>query len=264
MADQKQCPKCGEKNPAEAVMCWACYTSLSGGAAAVGIGAGGPAAAPGKAPMTDSGEKKKIQPAHLAIIGVGLLVALGFGATQLLGSGGEAVDEFPLPPPKPQSSSVSSEPAQPQQAVISLPPGPSPAMPNAVVPAAGPVYNIVASPNPREQWATMAIAPVNGQFKEKEAQAVAQFASRQLQRSKKYAATEIVVINDTRAAEIFSEHYNRNQQKPLSASDYTDPTLVANVWPFTPVRYVNANGKESFTFPQKNPTGFWKNKPGSQ
>ncbi|RYG70864.1 hypothetical protein EON80_06595 [bacterium] len=66
----KKCPKCGEDNPAEAVMCWACYTPLSGGpavgsmsTATASLAAKGPV---GKGPVgvpgveEDSGKKASI------------------------------------------------------------------------------------------------------------------------------------------------------------------------------------------------------------
>jgi hypothetical protein len=64
----KKCPKCGEDNPAEAVMCWACYTPLSaaggaplGATAAMSAGAlaQGPMGKAGSGPTPVEGEKEK-------------------------------------------------------------------------------------------------------------------------------------------------------------------------------------------------------------
>ena len=60
----KKCPKCGESNPPEAVMCWACYTPLSGSAGS------GPSSQSTPAHAAES-EKKAIPPWQLGLVAVG-------------------------------------------------------------------------------------------------------------------------------------------------------------------------------------------------
>ena len=256
MSAQKQCPKCGEKNPAEAVMCWACYTSLSGGVAAPG----GTLAAPGAATvMGDSGDKKKADPKQLAIIGVGLLVALGFGAKMMLGGGEEKEEILPTftstktgtgtPPPTPTTSEPintgttvqtgGTAPAQPAGPVVQAPPFP---------------YTLAAAPNARLPYATMAIVPNQGELKESEAQALAKFADRYQQKAKKFPTVEIFVINNPQQARRFAEYQSSRRGEQMTDRDYQ---ALQDVWGSTPVRYVNKNGKASFSSPQRSPGNFW-------
>ena len=251
MSTQKQCPKCGEKNPAEAVMCWACYTSLSGGAMApAGAAVAGGAAL--SAPV-DSGEKKKVEPKQLAIIGVGLLIALGVGATQLLG-GSEEDDPgiISMPPPP---SREPQPPPSPSGGVAPVTLGPAPDMPKgADAPVKFP-YSMIAAPNARYSAATVAIVPTESGVTEGQAKGLATFCHRHLKKVKDFKRVEIFVFNDAQAAQEFAAYQNDQKGAPLQ--DYTSPRLMG-VWPKALTRYLAEGDKAVYSSPQKNPTSFWK------
>ncbi len=271
MSAQKQCPKCGEKNPAEAVMCWACYTSLSGGAAAPAVGgpAGGGAMAGAIAGGADAGgEKKKLEPKQLAIIGVGLLVVLGFAAKTLMGGGGGGGDD--QLPTFDGSSSMNTQMNPPSgggttnQAPIGAGPAAGGAAPGAPTTVAGATpfpYKMVAGPNPQIEWATMGIVPNQGALAEPQARGLASFAHHYQEKVKKFPAWEIFVINNEQAAQAFAKYQNDRRGQRMGPGDYQSSELM-NVWAFTPVRYVSVNGKVTYSSPQKNPTGFWRTSAG--
>jgi hypothetical protein len=270
MSAQKQCPKCGEKNPAEAVMCWACYTSLTGGStgAAALAGAGGGAiggAIGGATPVTDSGEKKSIDPKQLAIVGVGLLVALGFGVKTMMGSGDDTgggdlngngpVVERPAPVAKAQTP-----PVIPVNGVqVPLPPVTSAQNGGNNVPAQ--YYRTVVSPDPKQKWGTMVIVPTE-KADEAQARSYALLAKQNMDNIKKFPALEIFVINDNEAAVTLRRYHNRNHAAPLTETDFKDPEL-SNVWKNTIVRYMWNGGHQTFTYPSKNPDNFWEDSAGS-
>lgn len=238
-------------------MCWACYTSLSGGASALaGAAAGGPASAVGKAPMGDTEEKKKIDPKHLAIIGVGLLVALGFGAKTMMGSGseGETLPEggFAAPTKAPPN------PAPPQPPPPAAPVGVAASPPTGgEVAAAGRMpFQFVASPNIRYAGATAAIVPTVTDAKVGEAKALAGMAHTQLNSLKKFAPVEIFVFNDERSARVLAMYQSKRRGAPLTSGDYQSPELVA-VWKEVLVRYKSEGGRQSYSYPKDNPSNFW-------
>lgn len=103
----KKCPKCGEDNPAEAVMCWACYTPLSG-SAPLGAGLTGAAGtlpkgagSPVGVPLTEEPAKKGLDP---KAIGIGAFLLVGVIAAVMMsgmmgGGGGEEGGASPTPIP---------------------------------------------------------------------------------------------------------------------------------------------------------------------
>lgn len=262
MSAQKQCPKCGEKNPAEAVMCWACYTSLTGGGtgAAALAGAGGPSLGGSSSPMTDSAEKKSIDPKQLAIIGVGLLVALGFGVKTMMG-GGEESSDFPALPtssgdtPKPQPASNPNPASVPVNGVaVPLPPVSGNGGGQAA-PAQG-YFRVVVSPNPRQKWGTAAIVPTQSKADKSAALSYAVMAKQHIDQTTRFSAVEIYVINDAGAASTLRAYQSKSKGAPLTESDYTNPAL-SNVWNNAILRYVWNNGKSTVTYPFENPNNFW-------
>lgn len=255
MSAQKQCPKCGEKNPAEAVMCWACYTSLTGGVAA----AGG-ITAPGVSPITadEGGEKKKIEPKQLAIIGVGLLVLLGVGAKTMLGGGEPEADELEITTGAPAKAPAPAPAAtQPPVSTVVGPSGPAPSVPASVVTPQRFPYQMLGSPNPNASTATVAIVPTENDLTEGQARGLAAFAHRQITKAKKWPAVEIFVFNDVESAQSFANYQNRLRGAALTESDYTSSTLTA-LWPKTLVRYYSRNERVWITSPRTNIGSFWK------
>ncbi len=258
MSAQKQCPKCGEKNPAEAVMCWACYTSLTGG-----VTAAGGLAAPGAAPlaMADSGEKKKIEPKQLAIIGVGLVVLLGVGATVMMGGGETEPDDVAFTSGAAKSTNPNPAPAAttpPPVASTVVAGGPAPGAPAvAQVPQRFP-YQMLGSPNPNASTATVAIVPTENDLTEGQARGLATFAHRQISRAKKWPAVEIFVFNDVPSAQAFATYQNKNlRTRSMSDGDYTNPQLAA-LWPKAIVRYYSRNERVWVTSPRGSSGNFWK------
>ncbi len=240
-------------------MCWACYTSLTGGgvgaAALAGAGAG---PIGGAAPMTDSGEKKSIDPKLLGIVGVCLLAAVGFGVkTMIGGEGGDPNDLPQLPTDK------GEKPLPPVAIPVTLP-GLSAPVPLPPVtaeqnkgqePPAIP-YRVVVSPNPRQKWGTVALAPVTGKVSETEARSWAMLAKQNIDRTFKFPAMEIFVINDPGAASVLKDYQNKRRGAPLTEADYSAPEL-AEVWNNAIVRFVWNGGKGSFSSPAKSPSSFW-------
>jgi hypothetical protein len=262
MSAQKQCPKCGEKNPAEAVMCWACYTSLSGGAMAAPAGAGPVGGAIAAGTMDDAGDKKKIEPKQLAIIGVGLVVALGFAAKTMMGSGAAPEDVMPdisATGSSGGSSTTTTSTSSSSSSSTSTTPaatGPNPGGPAAAAADAPPFpYRLAVGPNPGSKWATMAIVPNKGAMKESEAKALAEFAYRYQQKSRKFPVVEIFVINSSQDADTFAEYQNKRRGDQMGAGDYQ---ALRQVWGNTPVRYLNVNGRATVSSPQRNPDAFWQ------
>lgn len=251
LVNKKQCPKCGEENPAEAVMCWACYTPLSGsGASASGAAAGGAAAA---APATayEDGEKKKIPPWQLGVIGVGLLLVVGIGVRSMMpGSSSEADAGLDSPPP-------GMDPAQPSQNGGASPapssPTPTPGGGGSVAPAEAP-YKIVVPPNPKMATATMAIVPTDSNASGPQAASYAAYVRRQFGTTSSWKTIYIYVFSDEKAADAFGEYMRKRRGAPLSTSDYA---TLSNLWGSTLARYEYSSGKERVVYPSKNPSGWW-------
>ena len=118
MSAQKQCPKCGEKNPAEAVMCWACYTSLSGGAmaappASVSIPSAGvasvSAAAPDATPTTAVTAGAPASPPDVAL--ADLSDASGADASQVVAAGDTTSAVTPDPGMAAATATASADPS---------------------------------------------------------------------------------------------------------------------------------------------------------
>lgn len=247
-------------------MCWACYTSLTGGGAGAatlaGAGAGGGSIG-GPAPMTESGEKKSIDPKQLAIIGVGLLVALGFGVKTMMGgeeSGGDELGGAPTPVQRPNP--VAAENKVPVVTVgnVAVPLPPISTNQNGGQPLPAQYFRTIVSPVPKHKWGTAAILPTNGKVSESTARSYALLAKQNIDRVHKFAALEIFVITDETAAATFRRFQNRREGAPLTEAQFKDPAL-AEVWGSTIVRYMWNGGRASFTSPSKNPNSFWSDPP---
>ncbi len=259
---QKKCPKCGEMNPAEAVMCWACYTPLTGGAAAVGAGG---AATMTAAPTATAEKKEKtaIAPWQLGVVGVAVLLALGFGASQMMG-GGETVEpgavDGPVPKPPGKVANRSS--------------GPSPdiftgtlTLPSSGGSGGGQVkisealdYSVAAPPNPDLPWGVVGIVPNDPNVSTQRAEGMAQFAYQQFGGKTKFKAMQIFVFKNREAALQFNRFQIGNKYNVVADDDY--PGMAA-LWPQCIVRYeVNGNSAPDIRHPYQRPNGWWRGSAG--
>jgi hypothetical protein len=251
--NKKQCPKCGEENPPEAVMCWACYTPLSGGGAVGGASAAGGGGATA-ATTHDDGEKKKIPPWQLGVIGVGLLLAIGIGVRSMMpasssdeGAGIDApagVD--PAMPPSPGGGGEAA-PA----------PSPSPSGGGSSITPEEAPYKIVVPPNPRVATATMAIVPTDGNVSGSQAASYAAAVRRQFGgQIKRWKVIYIYVFSDEKTAAAFADFMRQRRGAPLSSGDYAS---LSSLWGSTLARYEYSpgSGRERALYPSRSPSNWW-------
>ena len=264
----KKCPKCGEENPAEAVMCWACYTPLAGGAAAV---AGGGLVTPrgGVAAVTPAGtaaaqdaEKTPVDPKIFVIVGLLILAAvIGSFTTGLIGGGGgggggEVPDVTPIaggpemggttgPPPSP--------PQQPVQAPVFTPPTNTTGGDTTPV---VPQMKVVVPPDPRQPIGTMGIILSTPNASPAQALALAKFAKQTFERGGKWTGMQVLVFNDQNAAKTFLKYQAQSKGAPLTPYQYQD---LANqgLWNNVPVYYETKGRTETPYYPANNPKGWW-------
>jgi len=263
---QKKCPKCGEDNPAEAVMCWACYTSLSGGPAAAAIPGRPPVGKPGPPGPSggaedEGGQKKGIDPKMIGI-GAGVLLLLAGGGYMMFGRGGGSSDDSDDSSGDSSSSSSNTKPAsnpQPAQSQSSTPGSSTAVMPGTVtaitLPAVAPqAYTVVVSPNPSVSAATIAVVPTSATITPVEAAGLARYAKNQLQHSGKWASMQVYVISDPGAARQFANYQAKKNGSPLATNDYSS---LIGVWANTPAE-CDVNGKvEQINYPAQYPESWW-------
>ena len=245
-------------NPAEAVMCWACYTPLTGGAAGVG-GTAAMAATP--VATAEPKEKKAIEPWQLGVVGLAVLLALGFGASQMMGGGGDNVEPdatpgtIPKPPPRPGSPAT----------------GPSPDVftGKVNVPQSGGGgqvdvskalnYSVASPPNPDKQWGVVALVPNDPNVTPQIAAGMAQFAFQQFGGKTKWKAMQIFVFRNREAALQFNRFQIGRKYDVVADDDY--PSLAA-IWPSCMVRFEsNGNAAPDIRFPSQRPTSWWRGAP---
>lgn len=260
---QKKCPKCGEDNPAEAVMCWACYTPLSGGAATAGPPTrGGVPGPPGsQAPGGEPTEKKKMEldPKMIGIVaflvvGGGLAVVMNTGI--LSGGGGEDDGGTPSAPAAP----ADPPPADPNAGQAPPGPGAAPAfIASANLPAPQPLpYTTVVPPNGRFATGTVGILPTNTAITPIQAGSLARFARTQYLRRGKWKAMQIVVFTDANTARLFADFQARKRGAPLTQADYRQ-LADANIWRNTSAYLQSAGKSERIDYPSKSPYSWWQN-----
>ena len=257
--NQKKCPKCGENNPAEAVMCWACYTPLSGGAT-VAAGAGGATmAAPGAAVAgNQEGEKKAVAPWQIGLIVGALLLGLGFGAYSMMGSSDAPIDivgNTNTTGPGPSdygtgpSGGVVAPPAPVDPGFGGGPTGGAP-----VAPVQAP-YQMVSSPNVDTTWGVVAIVP-NKPTGVNAAASLAKFAHGQFKNVKSWQGMQIFVFQDTESGQLFNQFQTMRGQARLGPGDYAQ---LNNLWPKCLAVYEYRNGGgERVLRPSTNPTGWYR------
>lgn len=263
----KKCPKCGEENPAEAVMCWACYTPLAGGAAAAAGGGlvaprGGAAAVTPAATAAAEEEKKAVDPKIFLVAGL-LLVALVIGGftTGLFGGGGSSSSEdstlpavdpqgpgnttgggAPPPPPPPQQVTMpSSDNSNSSSSDVKPPPIP---------------YTVVSPPNPRYETGTIGIVATQPNVSAAQAAGLARFAKRQFAPNGRWKNMQVAVFSNRAAAKAFQKYQAKRQNIRLSPGDY-QALAGQGVWSSVP-SFLESNGsREQIYDPSRNPNNWW-------
>lgn len=266
---KKKCPKCGEDNPPEAVMCWACYTPLSGESSS----SPAPNAATKKslaAVAAGDEEKKKIAPWQMGVVGVAVAGLLFVGVRTMMPPVEEEVDTGaettasttpsssnpppPAPAPPPPAPGIPAPPA---------PVAPAPAPAPAGVPAPTPKglpYKVVVAPNPRQSIATMAILPNDGTATGAQAASLAAFSRRQYKArlTKRWSTLYIYVFSDKESADYFARYMKRRKGRTLMDEDYT---YLSALWSSVLARYTYTTYKgqrvERILYPSKDPNGWW-------
>lgn len=257
--NQKKCPKCGENNPPEAVMCWACYTPLSGGAAAPAMAGGavgprGPGRPPGAgaiaAPGDTPGGGASIQPWMYAVGGVVLLILIVVGAKVLMGGGSDpatGVDtggygNYGSPSSYGSPSGYGSPPSNTSRGAVAPPPpsgGPSgPSGPPVGIEAAP--YVMGALPNPDSPVAVVGISPTQPMSPARAA-GIAKFARTQLIGVEHWSQVQVYVFQDQQASTEFKDYQTARRNMALQAEDFASPQLTG-VWSRTMAVYVFSKG----------------------
>jgi hypothetical protein len=248
----KNCPKCGESNPNEAVMCWSCYTPLTGSATGDGPSVGGIGDRPpmgGEAPA-----KKAAEPWQMGVIGLFLVIVLFMGMRTLTG-GPKQDDVGPTPdtnteviPPNPDGTN-----SQPLVVNVSWPSGLG-----APLPAVTSQFTMVAPPYPGVSWATMAIVPTNPNLSTVQAAALAGFARQQVVGADRWQGFTIYVFADQPSAQMFKDTQDRKRGQPLMYADYQ---ALSTIWPKTLAVYDYSKNRAGVRFPRTNPNGWWTYRP---
>ncbi len=246
---QKKCPKCGENNPAEAVMCWACYTPLAGGATAMPH-----ASAPvGQSASTEK-TKNSVAPWQIAAIVVAL-VAVGVSVAMMSRSSGSSnADTTPYAAPAPQPDTGSGRPA-----ITVYAEGPTGAAGASAVSPAQPsqpgqmLFTVSLPPKEGVAWGTMAIVP-SGTSSNQNAAALAAAACQQAVSGGKWDGLYVYVFSDADSALKFRQYQSGRGGEPLKSSDYS---ALQSLWSQVPVRYEYSRGNEAIRYPSKSPGGWW-------
>lgn len=249
MENKKRCPKCGEENPPEAVMCWACYTPLSAAAAGTGAGAAKRSAASSVQTHDDEEHvKPATQPWQIAVIAIGLIFVLFWVGKNFLPSGSSG-DTLPpaaspgfspgdaAPPPVAQSSTS-------QSGTSSI---------SAVTPQKLP-FTVAVAPNPNITVGTMAIVPTESNISASQAASLASFTRSQFTQMKRWNKLYIYVFRDQQSAKQFANYQRSRRGAPLTGSDYRNLT---SLWGSALACYEYNNGSEQMFTPTNNPSGWW-------
>ena len=242
-------------------MCWACYTPLSG-AGPAGVSPAG-AAKGTAAPIAvgDAGEKEKIPPWQLGVIGFGLLAAIFVGARSMMPVSVSEDDESETPA---ASAPTNEDPPQGGGEPAAAPTVSNPVVISStgtatVMPDKAP-FTIVVPPNPKISVATMAIVPTEDTTSGPQAAALAAYTRRQYSASmRSWSTLYIYVFSDAKSAQYFADYQKRRRGAPLEQSDYSQLT---NLWSSCLARYeysATSGGKriERVLYPSKSPGGWW-------
>jgi hypothetical protein len=237
---------------------------LAGAAALGAAGAAPSGAAKGAAPVGgEAGEKPKIPPWQMGVIGVGLLAALYMGARTVMPS--SASDEGDDDDTTTETtdnktddgggggSTTAPAPTASNPVVISSN-GTAQVMPDKAP------FTIAVAPNPKISVATMAIVPTDTSTSGPGAAALAAYTRRQYStRIKLWNTIYIYVFSDAQSAQYFADYQRRRKGAPLGGSDYA---YLANLWGTCLARYEYSSGRggkhiERVLYPAKNPSGWW-------
>ena len=260
----KKCPKCGEENPAEAVMCWACYTPLAGGAAAVAGGGlvaprgGAAAVTPAATAAAEDQEKTPVDPKIFVVVGL-LIVAAVIGAftTGLIGGGGNSNELPSVTPIENPGPPGGNPPPGPQ------PPAQPPQMPTFKVPSTTPggesvkpQFQPAVPPDPRQTTGTMGIIVNTPGISPIQAASLAKFAKQTYESGGRWTAMQVVVFSDAATAKTFLKYQAQRKGARLTPYEYQD---LANqgLWNNVIAYYETQGKKESRYYPSANPKGWW-------
>lgn len=247
-------------------MCWACYTPLSG-AAPSPAGAGPAGATKGAAPTAkgEAGEKKKIPPWQMGVLGVALLGGLFVGVRAMMPTsasddGGESTEaaktsdgEKTDDGEKKGGGGTAPSVAQPTAAMPVVSTGGGTV---AVAPLKAP-FDILVPPNPKISVATMAIVPTEANSSGPQAAALAAYTRRQYtDHSRAWSKFYVYVFSDAQSGQYFADYQIKRKGAPLDESDFS---FLANLWSNCLARYEYTPGKktERVLYPSKNPSGWW-------
>jgi hypothetical protein len=244
-------------NPGEAVMCWACYTPLAGGAGGAVAGAGGAgggtAAMSTPAMISDEGEKKPVEKWQIALIGVALLLGVGFGVRSMMG-GDPTVEELPLTAPQPGAGNtlppVNTPPVTSPEASGGGPITSGPVPPPEPVP-----FTMVSAPNASQPWSVMAIVPTDPRTTPQRAVGLARFV-RSAMGVAKNKPMQIYVLSDRQAGSVFNEFQIQRRQSALGAAEYSQ-LAQTQLWSRCLAFYEVNGGRERFLYPSRSPGNWW-------
>ena len=248
MENKKRCPKCGEENPPEAVMCWACYTPLSAAGAGAASAKRSSSSAQSLGDDEDEDRKPSAQPWQIAVIAIGLIFALFWVGKNFLPSG-SSDDTLPAASEPGAMPEPGSAPAPAAQTSTST--GTSSAA--AVTPQKLP-FTIAVSPNPNITVGTMAIVPTTPNISTSQAASLASFTRSQFAQTKRWNKLYIYVFRDQQSAKQFADYQRPRRGAPLSNSDYSNLTAL---WGSALSCYEYDNGSERVYTPSDNPSGWW-------
>lgn len=269
----KKCPKCGEENPAEAVMCWACYTPLAGGAAAAAGGGlvtprgGAASVTPAAAAAAQEEEKTSVDPKLFLVVGLLVVAAvIGSFTTGLIGGGGGDDDGLPEVTSAPGGSESGGgnsfiPPPQQPQAPVNPPTFNPPTTPGGTggggtTGPAPPQSKVVVPPDPRQSIGTMGIILSQPNVSPNQALALAKFAKQQFAPGGRWKGMQVVVFSDPAAAKIFLKYQALRKGAPLTPVEYQDLSNQG-LWNSVPV-YYETQGKAEYPYlPSANPKNWW-------
>ena len=258
----KKCPKCGEENPAEAVMCWACYTPLAGGAAAATGGGlvaprgGAAAVAPGAAAAAQE-EKQPIDPKIFLVVGLlfGAIVIGGF-TTGIFGGGGGGDESLPAADPTTNKATTGTN-KSPAPA-----PAPAPGPPIAITPgnpsALPPIkhYDVVSPPNPRYETGTIGILATQPNISAAQAGELAKYAKNQFAPNGRWRRMQVLVFNNPDVAKQFSKYQAKRDNIVLSETQYNE--MAQSGWWASVPAFLEAQGSTNQVFsPSRSPGNWW-------
>lgn len=250
MENKKRCPKCGEENPSDAVMCWACYTPLSGSAVSKDAQASQKSSAQSRDDDDGDGGKASTPPWQIAVIAIGLIFALFTVGKNFLPSGSSSDDTPAATEPATRPPKGDGAPAPVQTTTSTSNSGDSTSIP---APQKLP-FTIVVSPNPNIAVGTMAIVATDTNISAGQAAGLATFIRSQFTQMKRWSKLYIYVFRDQQSAKQFANYQVKRSGSPLTDNDYRNLT---SLWRSAVACYEYNNGSEKILTPVNNPSGWW-------